>query len=439
MARLAGLLRGRLAVGPNVGRLLGQGAWAGLDQTLFAFSNFVLNVLLARWLEPAAYGAFTVAYAAFLLVGTAHSALLTEPMLVFGAGKYRDLASSYLAVLLRLHWRGTLVAAGVAAVLTYAYRWWSGAGFASVVLVLAVVSPAILFQWLLRRSTYMRFEPRDAAIAGAMYLPLVIGAALTLSRLGWLSPVTALAAMGAASMVSGGWLWLRSGARTASVASDLAPSVVREHWSYGRWALAASLLSWVPANVYYLLLPIWGGLEATAAVRAVTNLVLPILHLNSALGAILLPTFVRAREAGTLRRMAVTVTAAFLLTSALYYVVVVVVRVPLLHWLFDGQYDAHANLVAILGLLPMTAAVTAVAGDVLRARERPDRVFLAYVVATVVALTAGTAAVAWWSVRGAAFGLVMSSLVTGLAMLAFVRGRPGRGAAAVKPGGDGSA
>ncbi|HEX8297559.1 MAG TPA: hypothetical protein VF594_00250, partial [Rubricoccaceae bacterium] len=33
-----------------------QGAWTVLDQALFSGSNFVVNVLLARWLAPEAFG-----------------------------------------------------------------------------------------------------------------------------------------------------------------------------------------------------------------------------------------------------------------------------------------------------------------------------------------------------------------------------------------------
>lgn len=424
MARVPSVFRDRLRVPVNVRRLLGNGAWAGLDQTLFAFSNFVLNVLLARWLSPPEYGAFTVAYAGFLLFGTAHSALLTEPMLVFGPGRHKERVKAYLGVLLQLHWRGTILAAAIVGIVAFGLRNLMGDGFGVVLVVLAAVSPLILFQWLMRRACYMRFEPRDAAMAGAMYLPIVIGAAFVLARTETLSPATALLVLGGASLLSGGWLWRRQAAGRGEPEGARLGEVAREHWSYGRWALAASLLSWVPTNVYYLLLPLWGGLEAAAALRAMTNLVLPILHLTTAVGAILLPTFVRAREEGTLRAIAWGSVGAFALAAAAYYVLVVAFRVPLVAWLFDGKYDAYTGLVWVLGVLPLTAAVTAVAGDVLRAQQRPERVFWAYVAATAAALTLGVAAVAAWSVQGAALGLVLSSTVTGVAMATFLRRPP---------------
>src|SRR5207247_11135829 len=85
------------------GRWLGREFWAVTDQGLFAVSNFALNVLLARWLAPQDYGAFAVAFAVFLLLGTFHSSLLIEPMLVFGPGRYRRRLSEYVGVLLYGH------------------------------------------------------------------------------------------------------------------------------------------------------------------------------------------------------------------------------------------------------------------------------------------------------------------------------------------------
>src|SRR3979409_2655145 len=78
-----------------------RGSWAIADQGLFAMANVLLNVMLARWLAPAEYGAFAVAYSAFLFIGALHAALLIEPMLVFGPGRYASRLAGYLNVLIR--------------------------------------------------------------------------------------------------------------------------------------------------------------------------------------------------------------------------------------------------------------------------------------------------------------------------------------------------
>ena len=73
------------------------------DQAMLAGANFILNVLLGRWLPPVQYGAFALSYSIFLLLGTFHTASFSEPMMVFGAGKYADRFGRYIGVLTMGH------------------------------------------------------------------------------------------------------------------------------------------------------------------------------------------------------------------------------------------------------------------------------------------------------------------------------------------------
>ena len=57
-----------------------RGFWAIADQALFAISNLIVNVLLARWLTPREYGAFVTAYVVLILVSVAHGGLLIEEL-----------------------------------------------------------------------------------------------------------------------------------------------------------------------------------------------------------------------------------------------------------------------------------------------------------------------------------------------------------------------
>src|SRR5215211_6550801 len=82
---------------------LGKGLWAVVDQALFASSNFVLSILLARWLIPSEYGAYTVAYTTFWVLSAVHTGLLTEPMMVYGPSRYRGRLPEYLGAVLYGH------------------------------------------------------------------------------------------------------------------------------------------------------------------------------------------------------------------------------------------------------------------------------------------------------------------------------------------------
>ena len=88
-----------------------KGGLAILDQGIFAGSNFVISILLARWLSAEQYGMYAVAFAVFLFLLNFHQALILEPMLVFGSSVYRDCLRGYVKALLLLHLGMSLVMA----------------------------------------------------------------------------------------------------------------------------------------------------------------------------------------------------------------------------------------------------------------------------------------------------------------------------------------
>jgi len=90
---------------------------AVLDNGLISGSNFLLGILLARWLAPEEYGAYALSFSLFILVGFLYQALLLEPLSVFAGSTYRDNLRGYLKKALTIHWAislptGVLIALG---------------------------------------------------------------------------------------------------------------------------------------------------------------------------------------------------------------------------------------------------------------------------------------------------------------------------------------
>ncbi len=179
-----------------------RGLWAVLDQGFFATANFALGVLLARWLHPGQFGAFTLAYSILLLFGTAHTSLLTEPLLVFGSGRHRDDFPSYLRSVLRAHWllcsAGSVLLLLSGAALLLAGRMDVGAALAGA----GVAAPFVLLSWLLRRACFAQLRPKWAAVAASVYLVVTLVCAFALQRSGRLGPLSAMLVIGAAALIA---------------------------------------------------------------------------------------------------------------------------------------------------------------------------------------------------------------------------------------------
>jgi O-antigen/teichoic acid export membrane protein len=372
-------------------------------------------------LAPSDYGAFGVAFAVFLLIGSLHTAILTEPLLVFGPGKYKDRLSEYLGALLYGYLGVAFLGSLILVVVSLALAALGLRSLFEVMLTLALTGPFILLLWFLRRACYARFQPHLAASGGALYVVLMLVGAYVLYWRQWLSSVSALGVMAISSLVVALWLVIQLRVKWPPLRnSDLVRSILEDHWKYGRWSVANQGLNWVPMNIYYLILPMWGGLAAGASFKALMNLIQPMLQAVWTLSILLLPTLVHARDEGYERfnariRLAMI---PFVVGPALYWLLLGLFNQPLVSWLYGGQYVEHAGLLWLLGLSPIVASLKQVMGQSLRALERPDWLFMAYTFSAIVALSIGTGLMYLWGIFGAGIGLVVCQGIT--AVLAFV-------------------
>ena len=402
---------------------VGKGSLAILDQGLFASSNFLLNVLLARWLAPADYGAFALAFSVFLLLGVFHNAILTGPMLVFGPGKYRQRFPEYLGILLRGHLALTLPGAALLATAAFLLGWLYSPAVERAFLALAVGAPFILLLWLLRRAFYVRLNPAGAATGGGVYLLILVASAITLRATGHLTPATGFLTMAAASLITCVLLLVLLRPNLSMDPSSIR-AVAADHWRYGKWVAAAAGPGWVTDNIYYLVLPAWVGLAEAGALKALLNLAMPALQSISALGVLLLPILVRDRDRGGPRAMKRTIKlslALFLLGSACYLALLWGFRLEIFHFLYAGKYAGYASWPLLLvGLLPFAQSLPNVIGGALGALERPNLGFWSWVGSGAVALALGVPLASSLGVGGALVGLVVSYVVMGALMVFFL-------------------
>lgn len=412
---------------------LGRGGWALLDQALFSASNWLVHVLLVRGLpDEHAYGAFSVAFTWFLLIGTFHTSLLVEPMLVFGPHRFATRLSRYLGVLVRANFILGAIGAVVLAAVGLVYHLVGQSQIAVSCWSIAAASPFVFFLWLIRRGSYVRLMPRTAAIAGIGYLVAMVGGMGAILAVGRLSVVTAMGVMGASCLGAGLWLAWQERVRVRREPNETLPREAYDaHLRYGRWATASGIVMFIPGQIYYFLLPMLlvgrDGVEASGALRAMNNIFLPLIQANSALVVLLLPSLVSARDAMSYRRLLRTALLVMAGAPALFWLAAGLLHVPIMRLLYDSRFDGDAWLLWILGIQPVLAGALAVLNSVLASKQRPDRVFFASAASTVFALTIGLL-LAWrYGLTGVAVAGVGSLLINVLFSAWFVRRLPEQG------------
>jgi O-antigen/teichoic acid export membrane protein len=389
---------------------LGVGAFAVLDQVLFAGSSFSINILLARWLPPVQYGAFALAFFLFLLLGALHTAVLTEPMLVFGASVYRGRVRAYLGRHVMLH---VLVSVATAIVLAVGAGvvWLSGSTAWPALLALAAAAPFVLLLWLLRRAFYIELTPRGAVAGDAVYFAATLAGLYLLHRTGHLSPENALFVMGAAA-AAGSCLMLavlRPDLRGAGVSWR---EIASRHWVYGRWSTLAQALYWASGQVLVILVPVVLGLGALAGLAAAMNLFRPLNPLLQSVQTVMLPSTASAASdgAGTveLRRRL----RGYLLVAGggvfLYGLTLSIFSHAALHALYRGRYDDHRSLVFLFALSYTVSTVVQVQTVLLKATGNVRVVPAIWALSGALVLVCSVPAMLVFGLTGALIVLIAS-------------------------------
>jgi len=407
---------------------LRRGAFAIADQALMSGSNFVLSILLARWLPAEQYGAYALAFSIFFFVSAVHQALVLEPMSVLGTAEFSSRLREYGGAMLWFQAAFSILLAlafAAAAGFTHAIGL---ASFSAALVGLAIGAPGILLFWLARMTCYVNFAPATAACGSAIYsVSLFSGAALLLYT-GRLSVVSVFMLMGAAACVTSVVVFAKfrpAFGRGRALLGEAAGS----HWRYGRWALGSSLVIWVPGNIFYSIVSAVLGLGSAGAFRALMNLAYPVTHSANALSLLVQPRLssTAAQSGGKSTIRGVAAIGGIYAAGALFWLGVVAFGGGRVWHLLYRDHFENASTLAVWILVGVVFQVAAYAPAVgLRALQAPALVFAAYSIAAVACLAVGIPATERWGLTGAVVSwsgaLVLSFIATLVLWLRRARG-----------------
>lgn len=392
---------------------LGRGGLAIADQGLVGVSNFALNILLARWLPPRAYGAYALAFATFLLLASLHSALLLEPMSVLGSDRQGERRRVYLGALVWLHFALTLPLAAIILVVAVYYGRGGDAGtsFAG----MAIAAPCVLLFWLVRAAVYLDLSPGPAARGAALYSMLLLGGLAVFFRQRMLTAFSAFLLMAAGAAFLSAFLLMHSKPLLRRGAREIR-AVWMEHWQYGRWELGTGGVSWMAENAAYYSTGLFLGIGEVAALRALANVFLPVPHVSVALRRVLQPYIsgISARLGPAAVRAPVARTVLLFAGAGLLYCLAASAwGRPLMHALYGLRFAEFSYLIPGVAAAVALSTGSQAFGMALRALRAPSGVFKANCASAAVSALATFPAAWLFGLRG----VVVAGVLTNITML----------------------
>lgn len=384
------------------------------DQGFFALGNFAITTILARQMSQGAFGHFSAAFAAFMLLSPIYCGLITDPMLVYGASTLKNRQRSYVRQVVLLHWFATLAISAVLVCIGL-IRSQTGLGHGSFLAYLgwAIAAPAVLRLWLARRTAYLVSKPQYSAFAGGVYLIIIVALLIGFGNHLASNVVAPCLFIAAPSLVVA--FCLHRSLRLIDRDPTPVGGTLGVHWNFGKWASSAGMLSLLPDYIYFFVL----SPELCGHYRALLNVVFPFTQVYGALGILMTAYFARYRESPDFSRIVVRTSAAFCGVAVLTAAAVVTVGGRLFYHLYGGKYDLPFTLLLPLGIVSVLVAVKAVSDATFRALENVTALAVVAAVGAIAALVLGAPLGLHYGIRGAVYGdlLVYAMLTAGIAIL----------------------
>ncbi len=252
-------------------RFAGREAWALTDQAVVSGTNFLTNVMLARFMGLREFGIFALAWMSVLFVNSLQTALIVAPMMsISPKQEEKDRPSYFGAVVFQEFVLVSLCFVLVFVALKASSHFFRHANLEQLALPLAVSAFAYQLQDFVRRYFFATRQSRRALADDALSYLTQLPILFLLHKAGRLNSATALWVMAGTSIFAllPACFWMEP----LKFQWETIRAISRRHWKFSRWLVGSSLLQWTSGNLFILAAPVYYGAAAAGVLKASQNL-----------------------------------------------------------------------------------------------------------------------------------------------------------------------
>lgn len=379
-----------------VRRLVSLVGWTAIDQALFALSNLVITLAVARGGGTDALGSFSIAFAAYLVVLGCSRSLVSEPLLATPRREGDRAVEAATITLTSLFALAGAFVVGLLALLLGRVE----------LLVVAVAFPVVLVHDLLRYHAFRRGMPAVAALLdGGWLLGAVIAWPVVTSSA---SPSVAVLcwAGGAVVGIGAGYRALRP--RFSNVSSAIL-WWRREAGGLARPLLLDSIIVAISAQAVVFVVASMAGDSELGTLRAGQIYFGPMMVAFAALGVLIVPHLAQ-RPHLTTTRIAIWLSVAMAAVAGVASIAILAAEPILRVVLYAGTIDIPQALLIPLACQAVLAAASGGFALMSKVRHRGGDIARSRLTSTAIGLVLLVAATAAFGVQGAAWALVVQML-----------------------------
>ena len=387
------------------------------DQVVYSACNFLTAVIVARSCAAREFGLYILGLRLIDYLREVEGILISAPYVFFsprlqGAERARYTGSTLVHQLSFSFGGAALFVLAAFALPLFSQP----AGLVSAMWPLAFVAVTLPLQEYSRRICFANFQTVAVIVLDATVMLLQLGGLALLARMEKMTINNAYWVIGAANGFAA-LCWLIWAQRALAIAGDQALVDFRRNFARGRWLLASNLTLLADRQFFPWSLGAFHGTAATGAYAACEGVINFIRAFLASVGNFLGPRLAHARVRGGVEEVRRVVRRAALLlglATGMLCVIAAVFGGALVKLIYGARYHGLHPIVALLAANIFVNAVTTAHAYALSMTEGPDLNFRINLIGLALTVTAGLILVKAFGPIGAACGLLISTLVTGL-------------------------
>jgi O-antigen/teichoic acid export membrane protein len=384
-----------------------------VDQALSVGGMFVVNIALARTQSKEAYGIFALSYTVLTFLTGLHNAAILETFTIYGSGRYLDRYEQYVGLLWRVN-AALAVGLTFALLLVWGALDWGAPELASgAFLGVSLTCGVLLTASFVRRTFYLRRRPDLAARFSMIFFLSSMVLLWLFVRSGHLNGFYAFVIVACAWILAGIFLLRKlPGSPPGLGFTSTEPGYWSEHWKYSRWVFVTALVFQFTTQGYYWLAAAFLSVKEVANLRAMFNVVTPVDQIFVATAMLMLPIMSSRYSSRHLEGLleiwkryalfSIVVTGSFALVVRFF-------GRSILHLFYGSRFDNTAALVGTFALFPVFMCIGNTINAALKAMEKPNIVFWAYLASGTTTLVLGLPLMIHLGLRGAVYGIISSA------------------------------
>ena len=401
--------------GKQIKKWILKGFLSILDQVLYSGSNFILIILLARWLDPIDFGAFSVTYALISVFYQFHNGFISEPMNVLGPIDYHDDKISYVKIQTKIHFLFTAcIGLLLILIIIFFQKIFDSNSVNTIFIFLGLATPFLLLPWFTRRSFYFLQKPIMSAFTSFQYAFFLFFLLYFARRILRLNSEAIYIIMAFSALFSSVYFFISTQRKENERKLNL-KKILNKNWHYGKWIIFTGILVSLANQIQIFITGSILGLEIAGAFKVIQNFSQPMVVLISGFSFLVLPSFasqIENHDVKTIRKRGLIVSLITLLLAIIYECILLLFKYQLEHFLYNGKYRMYADLIPLFGIISIIMALSIGPSVLLKVYQDPKSLFIIAIAWAFTSVLSSVILINGWGINGAIWSAIFGQSVS---------------------------